>query len=289
LALYHECSQQCPYKKEVGEFMRIYSSSRVSLSKAVSEDSFVINDQLKVYGVFDGATPLVPFMDERGRNGAYLASNLFKNYFENDFSGDMSLFNGVIEANKRLMEKMKIYNVDMSCPENLWSTCVAVIKIEENQNISFAQLGDSMILAEHKSGVIEALTRDTVKDIGVRAKIRREKERSMGMPVPEESYYDDIKNQLLYNRRMANTPDGYPVANGTKEVCDYIYHDCIDARDLKSILLITDGLFYPNKDFNDIYRMINESGLEEYAIQLETYENNHNLRSDDKTGILIRL
>ncbi|MFC3884843.1 protein phosphatase 2C domain-containing protein [Bacillus songklensis] len=267
--------------------MQLYSSSRMSLSKTISEDSFIINHRRKVYGVFDGATPLTPFMDERGRNGAYLASNLFKDYFENDFSHDMTLFDGVIQANKRLMEKMKLYNVDTAHPENLWSTCVAVVKVDENQNISFAQLGDCMVLAEHKSGEIEALTRDTVKDISVRAKIRREKERSMGMILPEESYYNDIRNQLIYNRKMANSPDGYTVANGTQEVRDYIHHGFINTGNLQSILLITDGLFYPNKDFTYIYRMIHELGLEEYAVQLEKYEKNRNLRSDDKTGILI--
>ncbi|MFC8564135.1 protein phosphatase 2C domain-containing protein, partial [Peribacillus frigoritolerans] len=261
--------------------MQIHTSCRVSLSKMISEDSMVINNEHKVYGVFDGATPITPFFDDKGMNGAFIASNLFKKYFESNFLVNMTLSEGIIQANQRLLEEMILNNVDVTFPENLWSTCVALIKVEEIK-ISFAQLGDCMILAEYHDNLIKILTKDTVNDISVRAKARREKERQNGIYLPEENHYHDIKNQLVYNRRMANTSDGYTVANGTNNVNKYINHGSIDTNNLKSILLITDGLYHPSMNLIDVYKLIQHIGLEAYSLQLEKNEMESNLRSDDK-------
>lgn len=266
--------------------MEINTSFRAALSKKVSEDSMVVNYDLNVYGVFDGATPITPFLNADGMNGAYIASNLFRMYFENDFQADMTLPEGIIQANKRLMEEMKLNNVNIDRPEELWSTCAAIVKID-NQKVSFAQIGDCMILAEYHNGLTKILTKDTVKDISVRAKIRREKERNQGLTLPNESYYRSIKNQLIYNRSMANTDDGYFVANGTEEAGKYIQSGFIDTKNLKSILLISDGLFHPNLDLKHTFKIIQQIGLEKYSYQLEQEELKNKTRSDDKTGIII--
>ncbi|PGL73136.1 protein phosphatase 2C domain-containing protein [Bacillus sp. AFS055030] len=267
--------------------MEIHTSARVSLSKKVSEDAMVVNSEINVYGVFDGATPISPFKNADGMNGAYIASNLFSKYFKNHFRAEMPLSEGIILANRRLMEEMKLNNIDINRPEELWSTCVAIIKIEKN-SLSFAQLGDCMILAEYHNGEIKILTKDTVKDISSRAKIRREKDRKKGLILPDESYYQSIKNQLIYNRSMANTVNGYTVANGTEAVGNYIQLGSIDLNNLKSILLISDGLFHPKFDLIYTFKVMKEIGLEEYSKRLEMEELKSKFYSDDKTGIMIR-
>lgn len=266
--------------------MEIHTYFRVSLSKTVSEDAMVMNHDLNVYGVFDGATPITPFYNPAGMNGAYLASNVFKQYFENHFQADRTLSEGIIQANERLRNEMKINHVDFSRPEEWWSTCAAIVKIDK-QKISFAQLGDCMILAETHDGQIKVLTKDTVKGISARAKLKRVNERQNGLSLPDEAYYRSVKNQLVYNRSMANTPDGYSVANGTDEVRNYIQSGSIDSNHLNVILLISDGLFHPALDLKDIYKEIRQIGLEEYASQLEQEELKNKTHSDDKTGILI--
>ena len=65
----------------------------------------------KIYGVCDGATPLVPFRDEKGHNGAYIASHLFASYF-NSFRENHSLQVAVAKANEALQRKMLAYGVD---------------------------------------------------------------------------------------------------------------------------------------------------------------------------------
>lgn len=61
--------------------MKIQMYQQKSPLKQECEDSFFCNEGLKIYGVCDGATPLVPFQDEEGHNGAYLASNVFASHF----------------------------------------------------------------------------------------------------------------------------------------------------------------------------------------------------------------
>jgi len=267
--------------------MEISTTARISLSKNVSEDAMVVNNEINVYGVFDGATPITPFKNADGMNGAYIASNLFRKYFKNHFRAEMTLSEGIILANRRLMEEMKINKIDINRPEERWSTCVAIIKIDK-QKVSFAQLGDCMILAEYHSGEIKTLTKDTVKDISIRAKKRREKDRKKGLILPDESYYQSIKNQLIYNRSMANTVDGYSVANGTEAVGNYIQLGSIDTKNLKSVLLISDGLFHPKFELLHVYKLIKEIGLEDYSKGLEMEELKSKTHSDDKTGIFVR-
>jgi len=266
--------------------MEISTTARVSLSKKVSEDAMVVNNEMNVYGVFDGATPITPFKNADGMNGAYIASNLFRKYFQNQFRAEMTLSEGIILANRKLLKEMKLNNIDVNRPEERWSTCVAIIKIDK-QKISFAQLGDCMIIAEYHNGQINILTKDTVKDISIRAKMRREKERKQGLNLPDESYYQSIKNQLIYNRSMANTVDGYSVANGTEAVGNYIQSGFINTKNLKSILLISDGLSHPRFDLMHTFKLIKDIGLKEYSIRLEREELKSKIHSDDKTGIFI--
>ncbi|PEL14255.1 protein phosphatase 2C domain-containing protein [Bacillus sp. AFS017336] len=266
--------------------MEIRTSARVSLSKKVPEDAMVVNKKLNVYGVFDGATPISSFKNADGKNGAYLASNLFRKYFENHFLSKLTLAEGIIQANRRLMEEMILNNIDITRPEELWTTCAAVVKVDK-QKISFAQLGDCMILAEYHNGHIKTLTKDTVKGISSRAKVKRENDRKKGIILPEESHFNSVKNQLIYNRSMANTVNGYSVANGKEAVRSYIQSGYIDFKDLKSILLISDGLFHPKVDLIHAFKLINAIGLEDYSVQLEKEELKNKTHSDDKTGIFI--
>ncbi|MEH7180504.1 protein phosphatase 2C domain-containing protein [Neobacillus vireti] len=269
--------------------MKVESFFSACPNKVVSEDSIVLNEKINLYGVFDGATPLIPFKDENGRNGAYLASNLFKNYFLSLYKRNLSLVEGIVAANRMLKEYMEKYKVNQEKYENLWSTCAAIIKIEEDGKISYAQLGDCMIIAEYQNGTIKALTRDTVKDISYRAKAWREEQRKQGVTIPDEEYFQESTQQLIFNRSLANKENGYTVANGKKEVINFIQHGQVNISEIKTLLLITDGLFHPNFSIEETFKKIQAIGLQVYSMELEQYEKSNNLRSDDKTGIMIKL
>ncbi|MDR7077338.1 hypothetical protein J2Y03_002362 [Neobacillus niacini] len=269
--------------------MKVESFLCAAPNKSVSEDSIVLNEKINVYGVFDGATPLMPFKDESGRNGAYLASNIFKDYFFGLYRNNLSLVEGIMNANRMLREHMEKHKVNQEKYEELWSTCAAIIKIEQDGKISFAQLGDCMIIAEYQNGTIKALTRDTVKDISYRSKAWREEQRKQGVKLPDEEYYQDRTQQLIFNRSLANRENGYTVANGKKEVLNFIQHGQVNISEIKTLLLITDGLFHSKYSIEETFNKIQTIGLQVYSMELEQYEKSNNLRSDDKSGIMIQL
>jgi serine/threonine protein phosphatase PrpC len=269
--------------------MIVESFFKAAPGKRVSEDSIVLNEMINVDGVFDGATPLVSFKDENGMNGAYLASNIFKDYFFGLYRNDLSLVEGIMAANRMLREHMEKYKVNQEKYENLWSTCAAIIKIEEDGKIAYAQLGDCMIIAEYQNGTIKVLTRDTVKDISYRAKTWREEQRKQGVNIPDEEYYQDRTHQLIFNRSLANKENGYTVANGKREVLKFIQHGQVNISEIKTLLLITDGLFHPKYSIEETFNKIQTIGFHVYSMELEQFEKSNNLRSDDKSGIMIQL
>ncbi|HDX9578162.1 TPA: protein phosphatase 2C domain-containing protein, partial [Bacillus pseudomycoides] len=182
--------------------MKVHVFQQKSPLKQECEDSFFCNEDLRLYGVFDGATPLIDFQDENGHNGAYLASHLFQQHFES-ISNVGSLQTEVAIANQLLQEKMQYHHIDTTKKEQLWCTCIATIHIT-NKTIEYAQLGDCMIVAKFVDGPVKVLTEDTVKGISKRAKQQREEERKKGLFVPNEAIFNDKKEQLRYNRYMAN-------------------------------------------------------------------------------------
>jgi hypothetical protein len=202
---------------------------------------------------------------------------------------DLPLKDAIAMANRNLRDSMLRHGIDMNDKAHLWATCAAVIRIEPNGMMSFAQLGDCIILVERKDGTIEPLTRDTVQGIHERAKRKRERDRAEGIPLPEESYYDSAEHRRMYNRTMANTPDGYSVANGMPEVEHYIDSGRVSLESVRSILLITDGMFLPGESLPETFLKIRADGLDNYALELEEAERRGNLASDDKTGIWICL
>lgn len=268
--------------------MKVESFIRAAPHKNVSEDAIVLNEKINVYGVFDGATPLVPFQDENGMNGAYLASNIFKDYFFRLYRSHLTLVEGIAAANRLLRDHMEKYMVNQEKYEHLWSTCAAIIKIENDGRISFAQLGDCMIIAEYQNGMVRALTRDTVKDISSRAKGWREEQRTQGVNLPEEEYFQDITHQLIFNRSLANKLYGYSVANGKEDVLNFIQHGDVNISEIKTLLLITDGLFHPDYSIEETFKKIDQTGIDRYAFELEQFEENNHIRHDDKSGIIIR-
>ncbi|MCR2803992.1 protein phosphatase 2C domain-containing protein [Paenibacillus soyae] len=269
--------------------MQIYTCSRTSLRKQASEDACTLREEAGLYGVFDGATPLVPFQDQDGRNGAQLASGTFKRFFDT-MPAEMPLRDAVCEANRQLQELVLSHGIDMEDKTQLWSTCVAVVRLEANlREMSFVHLGDCMIMLERLDGTIDVLTTDTVEGISERAKKKRDRDRASGIEVPDESYFAPVAKQLLYNRTMANTPDGYTVANGTPDTEAYIHEGHVSLADARSILLVSDGLFYPGHEVEETFRQVSEHGLAEYAQRLEESERAGQTASDDKTGIWILL
>ncbi|MCA1010239.1 hypothetical protein [Halobacillus halophilus] len=137
----------------------------------------------------------------------------------------------------------------------------------------------------HKSAKL--LTKDTVKGISSRAKLKRASDRTNGIDVYNENYYENKLNQLRYNRSLANQPDGYTVANGMKDANRYLQTGRISTEDLTDILLVTDGLFHPDYDLMDSFQQIKTIGLTPYINELTKTLEKRVLPIDDRTAVRI--
>ncbi|SFG56611.1 Protein phosphatase 2C [Halobacillus alkaliphilus] len=254
-----------------------------SPDKKESEDAWIINHEAAIYGVLDGATPLDEFQDEKGHNGAYLASRIFKEHFESLVPG-ADLTEEVRAANSKIYQQMLSYGVDVSQGYMRWSTCVAIVQLEDT-HFNYVQLGDSIIMAGFKSKPAELLTKDTVKGISSRAKSKRATDRTNGVEVLDERYFDNKLNQLRYNRSLANQPDGYTVANGMKEANLFLQRGKVSCEDLNDVLLVTDGLFHPDYDLLDSYKQIKDMGLTPYINELTKELEERSMPIDDGTAV----
>ncbi|MDM5428867.1 protein phosphatase 2C domain-containing protein [Bacillus mycoides] len=267
--------------------MKITTYQQKSPLKQECEDSFFCNEDKMIYGVCDGATPLVPFCDEEGHNGAYIASHLFASHFTS-LREINSLQDEVAKANELLQNKMLEYKVDTRKKDHLWCTCIAAVQIE-GEKLEYAQLGDCMIVAILQDGAIRVLTKDTVQGISKRAKKKREEDREKGLPVPEEHVFQDVQEQLKYNRYLANMPNGYSVANGMKEAMDYLQYGELQVAEVSGIFICSDGLFHPEWSLEQTVAYIRKNSIKEYVAIIERLEGENRIRPDDKTVIMIDL
>ncbi|WP_010277749.1 PP2C family serine/threonine-protein phosphatase [Paenibacillus senegalensis] len=259
-----------------------------SPNKSKIEDAYAINSNYKVMAVFDGVTPLptAPPPDSNGDNGARKASRLFKAHFELDLVS-IDLVAELTTANEQLRQLMLAEKIDLTHKQHLYSTCAAVVCIEQ-QLLRYAQLGDCMILTLNRQDEVRVLTRNQVKGINQRAVEKRERDRNQGLSVAEETFYADSIETASYCRHMANTPEGYGVANGQPEMTAYIESGEIPLTGIKAVLLITDGLFHPDLELEDVIRRVERRGLAAYADELDQLEAERGLHRDDRTGIFIR-
>ncbi|GHH99583.1 protein phosphatase 2C domain-containing protein [Neobacillus kokaensis] len=265
--------------------MKIEKVHIKSDKKNVCEDYFVMKEQQGLFAVLDGATPLCDFANEQGLNGAVLASRIVGEAIKNAEEGDIQTL--MSNANALLLKEMKKYWIDLSKKHERWSTCLAMIKMN-GQQIDYGQIGDCMIFAVTKNGRLEVLSKDTVAGISERAKKHREEERQKGKNLPDEVFYQNRMNSLIYNRSFANKPNGYGVLNGDQAAENYFYIGSIKPEDYKGILLISDGLFPKDQNWENMINTIWKDGLVKYAMDLVEYEKKTSTHQDDKTGIFIR-
>ncbi|MCQ6561028.1 protein phosphatase 2C domain-containing protein [Paenibacillus mendelii] len=261
-----------------------------SPGKRECEDAYSTTRETGLFGVMDGVTPVCKYRSSDGHNAAYLAAQHFKAFFESaggstDSTQDLKEL--VIAANAGLWNRMLEAGVNMTRRYEYWSTCVAAVWIKGDA-IQYAQLGDSMIVAEYKDGRIEALTHDSVEGIGERAARYRQELRDQQVEMPEEEEF--LRDPLLtqFVRSMTNTPQGYSVANGMREAADYIQFGEVSRSEIQGLLLHSDGLYRPGIKSEQVYQQVKEQGLQAYIDHLFEEERQEGRYQDDKTGLLLR-
>lgn len=262
--------------------MLVRSAQRKSISKLFCEDSYTLSPSTLTWGVFDGVTPIVPYRNKQGENGAQIASHLFALHFQQT-QITSSLYEELQQANKKMHAKMKEHHIPTHIPHHRWATCAAVARIHNNM-FSYAQIGDCMIAVKTRQGGWKALTYNSVEGIGSRMKERRMTE-TKATEADCDFFFSSFENYVTYMREMANAPNGYTVADG-EDISQSIQTGEISLTDITAALLCTDGIFSSRSPLLSSCRSIEEQGLELFLHALEYDEVTYNLPSDDKTAIL---
>ncbi|WP_157724771.1 protein phosphatase 2C domain-containing protein [Virgibacillus phasianinus] len=265
----------------------------------LNEDSLIINKDELVYGVADGVSSLVPFTSRKNLTGGYIASNEVKQHFEsNKKHGD--LFSGVSRVNQRIQDEMKKYDIDISKKETLWGTALALLKITDT-SIEYIQTGDCMLIAVYNNDETRVLTRLQVEHLESSA-IQKWKEGIEQGVKSKSELTKRVKDILISNRHKSNTEDGYGVLNGEQNAMDYVEIGSINKIGIKQLILMTDGMFYPEEvvpggmDYwKFITSTLNTKGLDQYVNDLVNIEESDPeciayprfKKSDDKAAIII--
>lgn len=256
-------------------------------SKKINEDEYLIKDNL--FSVFDGATSLCGFKTKTGKTGGKIASETAKNIFSGN---NNSLLDLAKKVNNKINQKMINHNVDISKKENRWCVCVAAIRLHEN-NLEYLRIGDTSIFIEYKDGKRKLIKG---KDIDIeslklcnRLSIKRVK-----------NIRERIIPQLLKVRRKQNIK--YGVLNGEKKAMNFIKTGKLPLKNIKFILLFTDGLMLPRKNpelkhnWKDFIYLLKSKGLKGLLKEIRKIEDLDPYcwkyprlkQKDDATGILIK-
>ncbi|PLT31018.1 protein phosphatase 2C domain-containing protein [Peribacillus deserti] len=265
----------------------------------LNEDALFINPERKVFGVLDGVSSLVPYLNSKGDTGGFLASQIVKSYFESLHQIE-NLKDHVMSANTILNKRMTEENIDIIKKDELWGTALAIVKITED-GVEFIQTGDCMILAVYADGEVRPLTRMQVSHLEAEAFDIWKDGMARGLKTREE-LFATVADKLKNNRYQSNARGGYGVLNGEAEAADFLEYGKINSACLTHLILLTDGLFLPpelaeSEPWKQTADAILSRGLEQYAKELIDLEENDPecveyirfKKSDDKTGIVVYL
>lgn len=279
--------------------MKIEYSS-IQGSSEWNEDALIINHDLKVYGVADGATSIVPYRSETGETGGRLASQIIKKTFEETTSDDIPLENTLFKANTTLREQMIQSGIDTTHKECIWTSGAAIIKIKETQ-IEYTHTGDCFIIALYKDGSYRLLTKDHVAtlDNNLIDQINIMNKNK------QKNTTEVMKGIVKENKKHINTLQGYPVLDGSEEAPCFFESGHINRINLTGVIISSDGLLMHEEvnaleTIDPIARLVKEIslvGVDGFISYLNTLESRDKACSrfprfkisDDKTAIFINL
>lgn len=236
------------------EAMNITSINEKGI-RDINEDRILVDKTKHIFGVFDGASSLVPYTSPEGKTGGYLAASVAADTFANT---DLDLEATALKANEQIEKVQFEANIDLSKNVNRFGTTAAVIKIN-NDTADLLQIGDSIIITIDTKGKAAVPLGYVDQDIIAMRKWRRLADQ--GAKNLRELVWDDILRQ----REAANI--GYGLLNGDEKLKGHIRTTTIPMDNITVILLLTDGMFLPKADpdasdnWNDYADCYQKSGL----------------------------
>lgn len=224
-------------------------------SGAINEDQYLITSNL--FGVFDGATGLIKYLDAKGSTGGLLAAQTARDVFEKNQKNPF--INSIEETSVTIMKKMREAEIYTKDKAGLWATSASVIRVG-NDSIEYIQIGDSPIVFFEKNGGLQVLEKDHDLETMQLWKLLANE------GVKDVRHDDRLEKQVLKVRRESNI--AYGILNGESLSLNLIRQGTISKENIKYILIFSDGMIIPQedpnkpKDFGKIVQIFEKSGLE---------------------------
>ena len=228
-------------------------------SGALNEDYLIMDHN--IFGVFDGATSLTGACFEDGKSGGCMASSIAGQVFLRNHHPLVRLG---AEANDCIRAQMEECRVDLSQRCGLWSTSAAVVRLRDEE-IEWFQTGDSQVVFIGRDGGYKVAARRDDHDYPTLDMIR------------ERGRFHPEVQKLVERVRQGMNRD-YGVLNGEREAEDFFRTGVEPRRNIKTVLLFTDGLDLPCptpakcKDFSRIVNMACELGLDGLRARVRSQE-----------------
>ena len=253
-----------------------------------NEDALLSLKAHGLFGVFDGATSLVPYADKEGRTGGYLASHIAREAFESakpDFTSMLA------DANDAIHESMRRAGIDTRDKLNLWVTSASVVRLHADR-FDWLNVSDSLILVINKDGTHRLLVEDYEHDLESLSLLKRR------IDDGDPNARQDVEETVREVRRQLNVAYGFIA--GEPEV-RFVYEGTESLDGVKDILIFSDGMIPPKQDpsapddFDAIVREYKKGGLQGWLDYVRGMENSDpDLRKyprfkphDDATAIAI--
>ncbi len=222
------------------------------------EDCYLIQDNL--FAVFDGANSRTKFVDREGRSGGIIASTIAKEEFSKN-NADLKTL--ALRANQKIRQKMIAEKIDFTKKENLFWTNLAAVKINKDlKSFAWAQINDALILIIYKDNNFRLLVEDYDHDqevLSIWKKYALKKEKNIGDLIKEPL------KQMVWEK--VNVTHG--ALSGEPEALKFLKTGQESLKNIKRILLFTDGIFIPKEDpkspddFATLTRLFLKGGLKE--------------------------
>ena len=205
-------------------------------SGAIGEDVLLIHDN--IFGVFDGASSIDGRLFIDGTSGGLLAARQAAEVFK---LNQGSLLDLAGKANQVIRNHMSVFSVDLQSKRNLWSTSMAVVRVEDGY-FDWCQTGDCLILVIQRDGSIRMLVDDPQQDEETFAEWRKLN------PASNENIVELLKHKIVQVREKVNVE--YGSLNGEDSALNFIKHGRESLDQVADIVLYTDGLALPSPHNN---------------------------------------
>jgi len=194
----------------------------------------------RTFGVFDGATSLMPALfacgSGKSQTGGYLAAQACHDAFaaeEND------LLVSARRANETIRNRALAAGVDYRRKEELWSASAAVVRLGRD-HFSWCGIGDCRIVVVYDDGCHQVVTKDLDHD-AVTLQSWRQKARRSSAGIMEV-----MAEEILRVRRRMNKD--YGVFNGEAEALSFLDHGRSSLAGVRDLIIFSDGLDLPRSN-----------------------------------------